>query len=153
MGPRLRECCWQGHAEVVSNSRNKIHQTWGPLFPSALYLTQVFVLKQIHFGKRMLSALCRNNKAVCWGPLETRHLFVLWMASSIIRNFRCIPKLHATAPVIFKQLLSAGNNWIESDRGLLHEVLCQLWILWNCYFGRPKKRCLLETLVSWVVCP
>ena len=25
--PRLRECCWQGQAEVVSNDSNKIHQT------------------------------------------------------------------------------------------------------------------------------
>ena len=29
MRPRLRECCRQGQAEVVSNSINKIHQTWG----------------------------------------------------------------------------------------------------------------------------
>ena len=27
--PRLRECCRQVEAEVVSNSRNRIHQTWG----------------------------------------------------------------------------------------------------------------------------
>ena len=27
-GPRLRDCCRQGQAEVVSNSKNKIHQTW-----------------------------------------------------------------------------------------------------------------------------
>ena len=30
--PRLRECCRQDQAEVVSKSRNKIHQTWGPAF-------------------------------------------------------------------------------------------------------------------------
>ena len=30
--PRLRECWRQGQAEVVSNSSNKIHQTWGPPF-------------------------------------------------------------------------------------------------------------------------
>ena len=29
---RLRECCRQCQAEVVSNSRDKTHQTWGPLF-------------------------------------------------------------------------------------------------------------------------
>ena len=29
MGLRLRECCRQSKAEVVSNSRNKFHQTWG----------------------------------------------------------------------------------------------------------------------------
>ena len=31
-GPRLRECCRQSQAEVVSKSRNKVHQTWGPPF-------------------------------------------------------------------------------------------------------------------------
>ena len=34
--PRLRECCGQGQAEVVSNCRNKIQQTWGPPFSRAL---------------------------------------------------------------------------------------------------------------------
>ena len=29
-GPRLQECCRQVEAEVVSNCRNKIHQTWIP---------------------------------------------------------------------------------------------------------------------------
>ena len=36
--PRLRECSRQVEAEVVSNSSNKIHQTWGPPFSRALYL-------------------------------------------------------------------------------------------------------------------
>ena len=35
--PRLREWCRQSQAEVVSNSRNKIHQTWGPPIIWALY--------------------------------------------------------------------------------------------------------------------
>ena len=33
----MRECCRKIQAEVVSNSRNKIHQTWGPLFSPPLY--------------------------------------------------------------------------------------------------------------------
>ena len=32
VGPRLRECCKQGKAEVVSTGRSTIYQTWGPLF-------------------------------------------------------------------------------------------------------------------------
>ena len=41
VGPRLRECCRQSQAEVVSKDRSKIHQTWGPPFSRALYrLTQ-----------------------------------------------------------------------------------------------------------------
>ena len=38
MGPRLCECCRQGQAEVVSNSRNKIHQTWRLPFYRSLYV-------------------------------------------------------------------------------------------------------------------
>ena len=30
--PRLRECCRQSQAELVSKSSIKIHQTWGPPF-------------------------------------------------------------------------------------------------------------------------
>ena len=37
MFPRLCECCRQSQAEVISKSRNKIHQTWGPPFTQALY--------------------------------------------------------------------------------------------------------------------
>ena len=35
--PRLRECCRQVEAEVVSNSQNKIHQTWERKFSPPLY--------------------------------------------------------------------------------------------------------------------
>ena len=35
--PRLRECSGQVEAEVVSNSRNKIHQTWESLFGTPMY--------------------------------------------------------------------------------------------------------------------
>ena len=35
--PRLRDCCRQGQSEVVSNNRNKVHQTWGPPYSRALY--------------------------------------------------------------------------------------------------------------------
>ena len=36
--PRLRECCGQVEAEVVSNCRNKIHQTWERPWSQALYI-------------------------------------------------------------------------------------------------------------------
>ena len=35
--PRLRECQWQVEAEEVSNSRNKIHQTWEWPYGDSLY--------------------------------------------------------------------------------------------------------------------
>ena len=41
--PRLRECCRQNQAEVVSNSRNKIHQTWVQPNSIALYCNDVHV--------------------------------------------------------------------------------------------------------------
>ena len=34
----MRECCRQVEAEVVSMSRNKIHQTWGSPISGALYM-------------------------------------------------------------------------------------------------------------------
>ena len=37
LGPRLRECCGQVEAEKVSNSRNKIHQTWERSYRDSLY--------------------------------------------------------------------------------------------------------------------
>ena len=33
----MRECCKHGQAEVVSNSSNKMSQTWGPPFSQSLY--------------------------------------------------------------------------------------------------------------------
>ena len=38
VGPRLRECCRQVEAEMVSRSRNKVHQTCGPPISGALYM-------------------------------------------------------------------------------------------------------------------
>ena len=35
--PRLRECCGQVEAEEVSNSTNKIHQTWERPYGDSLY--------------------------------------------------------------------------------------------------------------------
>ena len=35
----MRVCCRQVEAEVVSKSKNKIHQTWGPPISGALYFT------------------------------------------------------------------------------------------------------------------
>ena len=39
--PRLKECCMQVEAEVVSNSGNKIHQTWERPCSEALYMTVI----------------------------------------------------------------------------------------------------------------
>ena len=35
--PRLRECCRQAQAEVISNSKDKIHQTWDPYYSPLLH--------------------------------------------------------------------------------------------------------------------
>ena len=43
-GPRLRECCRQGQTEVLSNSRNKFHQTWGPPSSRNLYVLPPLLL-------------------------------------------------------------------------------------------------------------
>ena len=41
-GPRLPECYRQSQAEVESNNRNKIRQTWGLPFGRALYFVSVW---------------------------------------------------------------------------------------------------------------
>ena len=53
----MRECCGQGLAEVVSNSRNKVHQTWAPTFSRTLYLSVI---------KEYLSPFQRTDKATSW---------------------------------------------------------------------------------------
>ena len=47
---RLRECCRQVEAEVVSNNRNKIHQTWSIDFSQSLYklLPELHILVQLN---------------------------------------------------------------------------------------------------------
>ena len=42
---RLRECCRQVEAEVITNSRNKLHQTTYKHFFSALYYPNLKMLK------------------------------------------------------------------------------------------------------------
>ena len=38
VGPRLREYFRQVGPEVIGNSRNRVHQTWGPPFSRALFI-------------------------------------------------------------------------------------------------------------------
>ena len=87
--PRLRECCGQCQAEMVSNSRNIIHQTWGPPFSQALYLfgEPVVYRGRRKSGTQVCSCSCLTlltNLAyrilATWGPL-------LW------RSFKDLPKI------------------------------------------------------------
>ena len=59
VGPRLREFFRQFEAEVVSNSRTKIHQTWDPLFSPPLYMN-----KKILFIHKYSLPQCRKPKFV-----------------------------------------------------------------------------------------
>ena len=54
MGPRLREFVGQVETEVVSNSRNKSHKTWGPLFYPPVQTNIV-----VFFSEILLKALSR----------------------------------------------------------------------------------------------
>ena len=40
--PRLRECGRQVETEVVSNSRNKVHQTWDRPYSTGLYVISLW---------------------------------------------------------------------------------------------------------------
>ena len=61
VGPRLSDCCRQGHAEVISKSRN-----WGPPFSRDLYRARPKVLflalpgcSLANSHKRLLADLCK----------------------------------------------------------------------------------------------
>ena len=49
----MREYCRQGKAEVASNSRNKIHQTWAPSFSRALYTPRHIIPNRTEIGQVM----------------------------------------------------------------------------------------------------
>ena len=61
----MRECCRQVEAEVLSNSRNKIHQTWGLPYSGALY-TLLSIC-----GVLLFSAACPSQKRLAFPPLLT----------------------------------------------------------------------------------
>ena len=55
--PRLQECCRLVETGVVSNSRNKIHQTWERLFSRALYIIPSYSclhIKQVGISERLV---------------------------------------------------------------------------------------------------
>ena len=56
VGPRLRECCRQVEAEAVSNSRNNIHQTWGPSYTGAQYMAEKYGIIYGWNGIRWIAA-------------------------------------------------------------------------------------------------
>ena len=58
--PRLRECSRQVEAEVVSNSSNKIHQTWEALFWRPLY-----ILSGVRIHYRMTLVVTYMDHGLC----------------------------------------------------------------------------------------
>ena len=65
-GPRLRECCRQGQAQVVSNGRNKIHQTWEKQFSQRfVYIAQKSVVEAscpLHYSRTIWWEVSRPRK-------------------------------------------------------------------------------------------
>ena len=49
----MRECCRQVEAEVVSRSKNKIHETWGPPTGGALYIMPAMSGIKIHIADQV----------------------------------------------------------------------------------------------------
>ena len=67
--PRLRECCRQVEEEAVSNSRNKIHQTWEQPYGDSLYsplpqgVSQPEILSKLFLGQLFSGSCCVLNAA------------------------------------------------------------------------------------------
>ena len=45
----MREFCRQVEAEVVSKSKNKIHETWGPPISGALYMSPLLPVSEVRW--------------------------------------------------------------------------------------------------------
>ena len=114
-GPRLREYCRQFEAEVVSNSRNKIHQTWQPLLAHPCTTVQ----NRKPWGK--MQAISGNGCAIS---------LISIVAKLFPHTPRCIAVLqtiHDSLAMLFKELMVNMNR---ATRGLLfyyktYLILCQ----------------------------
>ena len=67
--PRLQECCRQFEADMVRNSRNKIHQTWERPYTEALYTARSICTALL------LSALPHRKQG--WHPIVSSNECIL----------------------------------------------------------------------------
>ena len=95
---RLRECCRQVEAEVVSNSRNKIHQTWERPFRDSLY-------------KRDELSKCDIDHDFFLPEVELNNL----------AKFRALPSRHGKLPLLEERIPrfedGRGLEGVEGARG------------------------------------
>ena len=85
----MRECCRQVQVEVVSKSRNKSHQTWGPPISGALYKVCNAIIPELRKSPcwRPLAA-GRGHATLCplfWGVLCMRKFRVSVLPSYLVR--------------------------------------------------------------------
>ena len=106
------ECCRQVEAEVVSKSRNKIHQTWGPPFSRALYIC---ITHQLCLPSLLFSPLSRERETEHVSCSSLRGGFI--GAISIIYDTRCgyLGQLQSIfRPNLPKTLSRTLSQWGES---------------------------------------
>ena len=84
--PRLHECCRQSQAEVVSNSRNKIHQILEPHFSRALYSSARSPTQSVN------SFLCRRSDDGLRAPIVVVVVILLPRAGSPPARARVCPQ-------------------------------------------------------------
>ena len=87
--PRLRECCGQSQADVVSKSSNNIHQTWGPPFSRSLYSTQR--RQGIRSGQTQVYSRGRNlpEKPRLLSFFKATKFWTLQLTVSFDKTFKC----------------------------------------------------------------
>ena len=139
--PWLRECSRQVEAEVVSNSSNKIHQTWEALFWRPLYS---------RFGENS-RAINQSSKpllnSVCFWP--TRSILEFYSRSrSLLLMSRTLP--HCTAvmaanPILYPRCGEFIGElpliaWTRMNRIGSTEIGKKAWVFAKLQLGRARKR-------------
>ena len=92
--PRLRECCRQVEADMVSNTRNNIHQTWERPYSGALYILwsgwSLCILRRLcrgggrrggQCGTPMISRCCHPQEdPTCRTEMQVKWSVQAWLA-------------------------------------------------------------------------
>ena len=106
MDPRLRECCMQEQARVLSNSSSKIHQTWGPPLAELSITFREAGCEHFQFPLRMY----------LWPSYEGRFLITWIMLIVLIPDIQSVSStLHLTALLPLFQICMIAPSATGSD--------------------------------------
>ena len=129
---RLREFCRQVEAEEVSNSRSKIHQTWGRPHRNSLYCNKNAACTEWRMGYWIRKSdhlqgfpLVNEAKDLCGSPFHR---------SPTKRVERQVVSCHLTGSDKLMPRMSMGGNSLERERAKYkagQANLANTWALFN----------------------